>query len=455
MALSIIGIIVALFLFLFLVYKGWSVFYVAPLCVLVIAVTGGLNPLTALTETFVGGITDMIKQLFWVIFLGAILGKLYGDTGAAASVTNTLMKKFVLPVQGEARVKRAMAVIVIVTAVLTFGGIDAFILTFLMFPLCRSIAKQLNIPRRLIPAMLCTSAVLMACPGAPQLNNIIATQVMQVLPTAGLIPGLIASLVGEIGIYLVLARTVLKAAAKGEAYDDGPLPPMPEEDETRRLPNFWVCLIPLVVVILGYTVLQLNIAIVLTAAIIATLIFMGPYISRESLFPGKKPNLYQSFIRTLNAGSDSYPNPILVVCTPSGLAAVVTATAAFGVLVGILSGLPIHPLLLTFVFSLIVVILTSSPPATLVVVLPVLAGIFFGGATPLPVTPGAVARVAALVTTTFETLPFNGLITLTCVIMSKTTVKESYAPIFGQTVVCTTIASIIALVLFIIFPGLA
>jgi len=116
MALSIIGIIVALFLFLFLVYKGWSVFYVAPLCVLVVAIIGGLNPLTAITETFVGGTTDMMKQLFWVIFLGAILGKLYGDTGAAASVTNTLMKKFVLPVQGEAMVKRAMAVIVIVTA---------------------------------------------------------------------------------------------------------------------------------------------------------------------------------------------------------------------------------------------------------------------------------------------------------------------------------------------------
>jgi H+/gluconate symporter-like permease len=295
----------------------------------------------------------------------------------------------------------------------------------------------------------------MACPGAPQFNNILATQIMHVLPTAGLIPGLIAALVGEIGIYLVLTKTVLKALAKGEVYEDGPLPPMQEEDETRRLPNFWVCLVPLVVVILGYTILHLNIAIVLTAAIIATLICMGSYISRESLFPGKKFDLYQSFIRTINAGADSYPNPILVVCTPSGLAAVVTATAAFGALVGIMSGLPIHPLLLTFVFSLIVVTLTSSPPATLVVVLPILAGIFFGGATPLPVTPGAVARVAALVTTTFETLPFNGLITLTCVIMSKTTVKESYAPIFGQTVVCTTIASIIALVLFMVFPGLA
>jgi H+/gluconate symporter-like permease len=454
MALSIIGIVIALFLFLFLVYKGWSVFYVAPLCVLVVAFTGGLDPIEALTVHFVGGITDTMKQLFWVIFLGAILGKLYGDTGGAASVTQTLMNKFVLPVQGETRIKRAMAVVVIVTVILTYGGIDAFILCFLLFPLWRSMAKQLNIPRRLIPGMLCTSAILMGSPGAPQFNNILATQIMHLPPTAGLIPGLIAAIIGEIGIYFALTRTVLKAVAKGEEYDDGPLPPIQEETD-RNLPNFWVCLIPPVIVIVMYTFLHLNILIALATAIVATLIVMGSYISRESLFPGKKLNLYRSFIRTLNGGAEMYPNPILAVTTPAGFAAVVTATAAFGALVGILSNIQIHPLLLTFLFTLVVVTLTSSPPATLIVVLPVLAGIFFSSGGVPPIAPGALARIAALTTTTFETLPFNGLITLTCLILAKTSVKESYAPIFWQTVIWPTIGTIIALALFMLFPGLA
>jgi H+/gluconate symporter-like permease len=346
-----------------------------------------------------------------------------------------------------------MAVVVIVTAILTYGGIDAFILCFLFFPLWRSMAKQLNIPRRLIPAMLCTAAVLMGAPGAPQFNNILATQILHLPPAAGLIPGLVAAIVGEIGIYFVLTKTVLRAVRKGEVYDDGPLPPV-QEEEARKLPNFWVCLIPLALVILLYTFLQLNILIALAAAIVATLILMGSYISRESIIPGKTLNLYQSFIRTLNDGSDRYPNPILAVCTPAGLAGVVTATAAFGTLVGILSGLQIHPLLLTAVFTVIVVALTSSPPATLVVVLPTLAGIFLSSGVPA-VAPGALARVAALTTTTFESLPFNGLVTLTCLIMAKTSIKESYGPIFWQTVIWPTIGTIIALALFMLFPGLA
>jgi H+/gluconate symporter-like permease len=453
MALGFIGIIVAMLLFVFLVYRGWSVFYVAPLCVLLIAVTSGLNPIEALANTFVGGITDTVKQLFWVIFLGAILGKLYGDTGAAASVTNTLMKKFVLPYEGEKRLRRAMLVIVVVTLILTYGGIDAFILCFLMFPLNRSIAKQLNIPRRLIPAMLCTSAIVMGSPGAPQFNNILATQILHLPPTAGLIPGLIAMIIGEIGIYFVLSRTVLKAAARGETYDDGPLPPMEEEAE-RKLPNFWLCLIPPALVIVLYTFLQLHIIIALAASIVSALIFLGSHISRDALFPGKKLNLYNSFIRTLNVGADTYPNPIIAVTTPAGVAMVVTSTAVFGALIGMLSGLAIHPLLLTFVFIVVFVALTSSPPATLMVVLPVLAGMFLTGEGGPMVAPGALARIAALTTTTWETLPFNGLITLTCTIMAKTSLKESYGPIFWQTVIWPTIGSIIALALFILFPGL-
>jgi H+/gluconate symporter-like permease len=364
------------------------------------------------------------------------------------------MKKFVLPYQGEARIKRAMAVIVIVTLILTYGGIDAFILCFLMFPLCRGIAKQLNIPRRLIPAMLCTSAIVMGSPGAPQFNNFLATQILHLPPTAGLIPGLVAMIIGEIGIYFVLTKTVLKAVAAGETYDDGPLAPL-EEQSDRKLPHFALCLIPPLVVILLYTVLQQSIVIALTVSIAATMIFMGQYISRASLFPGKTLSLYKSLIRTLNVGAETYPNPILSITTPAGLAAVVTSTAAFGMLVGALSGLQMHPLLLTFIFVIVIVTLTSSPPATMMVALPILAGMFLGGEGGVPlVSPGALARVAALTTTTFETLPFNGLITLTVVIQAKSTVKESYWPIFWQTVIWPTIGTVIALALFMLFPGL-
>jgi hypothetical protein len=153
-------------------------------------------------------------------------------------------------------------------------------------------------------------------------------------------------------------------------------------------------------------------------------------------------------------GAETYPNPIIAATTPAGVAMAVISTAAFGALIGMLSGLQIHPLLLTFIFIVVFVALTSSPPATLMVVFSVLAGMFLAGEGGPAVAPGVLARVAALTTTTWETLPFNGLIMLTCAIMAKTSLKESYMPIFWQKVIWPTIGSIVAPVLFILFSAL-
>lgn len=44
MTIGIIGIIIALILFMVLVYKGISSFIVAPICAIIVAVTNAMNP---------------------------------------------------------------------------------------------------------------------------------------------------------------------------------------------------------------------------------------------------------------------------------------------------------------------------------------------------------------------------------------------------------------------------
>jgi H+/gluconate symporter-like permease len=365
------------------------------------------------------------------------------------------MKKFVLPYEGDKRIKRAIAIIIIITVGLTYGGIDAFILTFLMFPFVRRFAKDLDIPRRLMPAMLVVSGMTMGAPGAPQFNNLLATGLLHLPPTAGLIPGLIGVVIGEIGVYFVVTRSVLKAKAAGEHYEDGPLPPMPEEQQ-GNLPNFWVCLIPPALVILLYTILNLSIVIALTAAILATIIFMGKYIKRESLFHNGRPSLYGSIIRSVNLGSESFPNPIISINTPGGFAQVVTSTAAFGAFSAFFSQLPLHPLLVAFIVVCIIVALSSSTTVPVVVCIPLLAGMFLGGegGVPAVITAGALARVVAMTTTTFESLPQNGMIQLTVCVLSKSSIKESYFPLLLQTVVIPFICVLISTALLILFPAL-
>ncbi|MFR5117515.1 MAG: hypothetical protein ACLTDV_11170 [Eubacterium sp.] len=58
MALGIIGIVVALAIFLYGAYKNVSVLYLAPLCGVIVAVTNGLNANDAFTSLYVGAVEE-------------------------------------------------------------------------------------------------------------------------------------------------------------------------------------------------------------------------------------------------------------------------------------------------------------------------------------------------------------------------------------------------------------
>lgn len=110
MAIGIIGIIIALAIFLYGAYKNVSVLYLAPLCGVIVAVTNGMNPTESFTSLYIGaveqnaatgvweigGLCGMIVAVFPTVFLGGIFGKVLGDSGAAQSIATTFVSKFVM-----------------------------------------------------------------------------------------------------------------------------------------------------------------------------------------------------------------------------------------------------------------------------------------------------------------------------------------------------------------------
>ena len=70
------------------------------------------------------------------------------------------------------------------------------------------------------------------------------------------------------------------------------------------------------------------------------------------------------------------------------------------------------------------------------------------------INPAALARVAAIAVSTFETLPVNGLILLTTG-LAQVKIKEAYLPMFLQTVIMTLIGTILCWILVTVAPGLA
>lgn len=447
--IGIIGILVALILFLVLVYKGVSSFIVAPVCAVIVAVTNALDPVDTF-YLFAEGLGQMIVQLFALVFFGAILGKIYTDTKAASAIAKTLTMKFIANKEGKKQVRIAILIMMIIAGLMTMGGIDGFVLTFTTFPIAITIAKMVNIPRRYIPAMLMLNCPFMACPGAPQINNIAMVSALQgagyeVSSTAAAIPGIVGVIIVMVLGYITLTTMIIKAQQRGETFDDGGIEIVDILSDKVKLPNFFVAIIPLVVVFVLYTILGLDVAIALASGCFLALVLMGRYIDK------KDGSRVKAIVGTINKGCTTYPNALTTVATPSGLATVVTSTAAFGVIVAALSSLNIHPVLLALLVICVVVAITSAPPVALYVGLPVVVGICV--AKGLAFDAGAIGRVAAISATTFETLPVNGMCVLT-ITLARSTYKKSYLPMFLNTLVYTLIASIVVALICIIAPGL-
>ena len=67
MAIGIIGIIIALAIFLYGAYKNVSVLYLAPLCGVIVAVTNGMNPTESFTSLYIGAVEQNASTGVWEI----------------------------------------------------------------------------------------------------------------------------------------------------------------------------------------------------------------------------------------------------------------------------------------------------------------------------------------------------------------------------------------------------
>lgn len=452
MTIGIIGIILALIIFLYGAYKNVSVLYLAPLCGVIVAIANGLNATEAFTGTYIGGVTNMVIAIFPTVFLGGLFGKVLADCGAADAIALTLINKFVITVDNkEKQVKRAVLTLLLIECILTYGGVDGFVAVFATFPIAMIIAEKVGIPRRFVPALLCLSCGANSAPFVLSINNIIAMNILQTSAGAAAIPGLISFVIIEIGVYFFCQMLIIKAMRKGESFDMGPVQ-LREVTEDGDRPAFIVSLIPLIAVFILFAVVQ-NASLALVVGILLTVILMNKYYEPDHSTKNKIIESVTKVLPSLNAGAANGASALMTVSSAAGFAAIVEQTAAFEGFVGTLFGLSFPPLIVGTILIIVVVALTSSPPAALSIALPLVATSYIWVAEPL-LNPAALARVAAIAVSTFETLPVNGLIILTTG-LARVKVKDAYLPMFMQTVFMTLIGTIICLVLVSLFPGLA
>ena len=194
--MSLVIVVLALVLLMYVAYRGFSVILFAPVCALLaVLLTDPSLVLPMFSGVFMDKMVGFIKSYFPVFLLGAVFGKVIELSGFSKSIVSTVIK-----LVGR---ERTMLSIVLVCALLTYGGVSLFVVVFAVYPFAAEMFKQGDIPKRLIPGTIALGAftfTMDALPGTPQIQNIIPTTFFNTdgwaAPWMGLIGSIFIFLVG-------------------------------------------------------------------------------------------------------------------------------------------------------------------------------------------------------------------------------------------------------------------
>ena len=421
-----LGIIIGLALLMFLAYRGMSIIWIAPLCALLVAFSGGLELLPAYTTTYMAGFVSFAQAWFPVFMLGAIFGKVMDDSGAAKSVASAVIKLV--------GTKFAIMAVVLACAVLTYGGVSLFVVVFAIYPLAVALFREANITRKLIPGAIALGSftfTMTAIPGTPQIQNIIPTRYFGTTPTAAPIMGIAGAIImfGVGMLWLTYREKQYAAAGVGFVEPETKV----QAVDTADLPNPWLSAVPLVLVIVTLNFIE---AITIVPALLIGII------AAIALNIKRLPKI----IETINGGAAGSVIAIINTSAAVGFGAVVRAVPGFNQLTDFVLGIRGNPLISEAVAVNILAGATGSASGGMGIALEALAEQYIALSASSGIPLEAFHRVASLSSGGLDTLPHNGAV-LTLLAVCAMTHKDSYKDIFMVGTAIPILAVIVAIIL--------
>ncbi|OOG63375.1 transporter [Rhodanobacter sp. B04] len=444
-------VLAALCFLMFAAYRGYSVILFAPIAALgAVLLTEPALVAPMFTGLFMDKMVGFLKLYFPVFMLGAVFGKLIELSGFSKAIVAATI--------GLVGRSRAILSIVLVCALLTYGGVSLFVVVFAVYPFAAELFRASNIPKRLIPGTIALGAftfTMDSLPGTPQIQNIIPTAFFGTnawaAPWLGTIGAVFILIVGM--AYLESRRR--KAAAAGEGYGDNLLnEPVPFDD--ARLAHPLIALLPLVLVgvcnklftdlvprVYGETqsflpsvvgdakpVVQevAKIAAIwavegaLLVGILCVLAFAWRPVIRQ-FADGSKAAVGGALLASMNTASEY------------GFGAVIAALPGFKVVADALHAIP-NPLVNEAVTVTALAGITGSASGGMGIALAAMADTFIANAHAAGIPLEVMHRVAAMASGGMDTLPHNGAV-ITLLAVTGLTHRQSYRDIFAITAIKT------------------
>ncbi|MDN3452462.1 MULTISPECIES: GntP family permease [unclassified Psychrobacter] len=466
---STLAIVITLLLLMFFAYRGYSVLILAPIMATLAVLLSGdfLSSIPAYTDVFMGALSGFLLKFFPIFLLGALFGRLMADSGAASAIANTVVKKL--------GASKAILAVILVCAILTYGGVSLFVVAFAIYPIAKDLFKAADIPKRLIPAAIALGSftfTMTALPGTPAIQNAIPIPYYNTNVFAAPILGIIGGTVMFIGGWMWLQSRARKANAAGEGYgqhdeeDVGGVGAAAKETEALNThhTSFTVAMIPLVLVI--------GLNAVLTYAIFPSMDFSALQTQFPDLNIAGSLGLWSIIIslivacvvlillrighwnnlqKTINRGTYDSMLPIFNTASEVGYGAVIASLAGFLIIRdSILNLNPDNPLISEAVAMTTLAGITGSASGGLSIALSTLGEDYLRMAVNAGIDPELMHRVAVMAAGGLDTLPHSGAV-ITLLAICGLTHKQSYLNLAMVTMIIPLVAMVAVIILGTMF----
>ncbi len=409
--MSLMGVVAAILLLIVLIYKRINLIAASLVSVLVLALSSGFSFTDLVMNHYAVSLSNFIAKYFMVFVTNALFGKVMEETLLVSAFSKMIGKLF-----GD---KNAAYGALLVTAILSYGGISAFVIVFTVYPIFLATFRKADLPRRLIPggimAASCTFPLSML-PGGAQLNNIIPSQYLGTSPMAAPLVSLAASAVSAALMFLYFRYEFRKARKNGEHFEaEGEILERIAQFEKDAGIRLWVSVLPMALIILLINLFGMDLSYAVLAGTVLALM-----LGWRNL-PDK--------LQTLNAGIAKVGPAMVMTAASVGFGGAVLACAGAQTILEYIAALPVNPTVSLSLAASFAGVLTGNGGGGADVAMNLLSQQYLA----LGVSPEILHRVVAIATAGFSCLPHNGML----ITVSDTcgfSAKECYRYIFISTV---------------------
>ncbi|MRW86870.1 GntP family permease [Pseudoduganella sp. FT26W] len=465
--MSFLIVLAALVFLMLAAYRGYSVILFAPVAALgavLLTDPGAVAPV--FSGIFMDKMVGFIKLYFPVFLLGAVFGKLIELSGFSEAIVVAAIKYI-----GRSR---ANAVIVLVCALLTYGGVSLFVVVFAVYPFAAELYRQSNIPKRLMPGAIALGAfsfTMDTLPGTPQIQNIIPTTFFKTTGWAAPSLGVIGSIVTLAAGLAFLEWRRRSAMATGEGYgeDAGKSGVAAAGAARGALPHPLLSVAPLVLVgVANFALTKLipgwygdNYALTADAlpglhapVNLAIKSVIGIWAVEGALLLGILLTVATAFGRIRDAFAEGTKAAVggallaaMNTASEYGFGGVIAALPGFLSVSQALRSVP-DPLVNAAVSVTSLAGITGSASGGMSIALAAMSDQFIKAAEAAHIPLEVMHRVVAMASGGMDTLPHNGAV-ITLLAVTGLTHRQSYRDIFGVTVIKTLAVFVVIAVYYL------